>query len=365
MLGAIPALIIKSHRKTVIYIFTVNLLVVVISCSTSPDKFEWNNLDFIPLKSEQINYPKDSLFPARIKYFHNRIVCVDNYKNNQLIHYLNPTNGKITQSLLNYGYGPHEFHNIYSLDIISDTLFAAYDIESQIIGTFNPQSESPKLTKIKLEHFPVSANFISKDQFITQPRVLVPLKLIYIYSSSSGLIIDRKLDYPLHGQNIDPKNAIEAYTYGLVSSPSGQRRLIFFRHSDLMYIVDSSFTIMKSIKGPHNFDAVFEEHRDGDLFRLLPLTDITRRAYIQAEASEDYFLALYSGAFSLPKNNSNASFIRKTFLFQFDWNGVLLKSYELDTYVQAFTVDFEHKIIYGITDLLQERAIVSYDYSSL
>ena len=94
----------------------------------------------------------------------------------------------------------------------------------------------------------------------------------------------------------------------------------------------------------------------GDYVSAKPMKGKTYHCYssFPVYAGNEVFI-LYYGELS---EDFNGEYYK---LIVFDWNGNPLRMYELDTHLFSITVDYEHKILYGITNSPEYR-IIKFNY---
>ena len=134
------------------------------------------------------------------------------------------------------------------------------------------------------------------------------------------------------------------------------RIFISYLFTDLIEVYDYSGHCIKRMRGPHQIELVMDLQSAGDGYTTAKTRKgETYKCYSSpVHAGEEVFV-LYFGELSEDYQERDFKII------VFDWNGKPLRMYELDTHLFTFSVDYENKIIYGITNSPEYR-IIKYNY---
>ena len=132
------------------------------------------------------------------------------------------------------------------------------------------------------------------------------------------------------------------------------RIFICYAHTDLIEIYDFSGNCLKRMRGPDQIDLAMEVVSTGGGYAARTVKGKTYKCYTYPVHAGDKVFVLYFGELM-------EDYEQDSKIIVFDWNGKPLQMYELDIPLSTFTVDYENRIIYGISNSSEIR-IIKFNY---
>jgi hypothetical protein len=122
-----------------------------------------------------------------------------------------------------------------------------------------------------------------------------------------------------------------------------------------MEILDKESGTIVSVRGPEHLIADFEvDYSAGYPMAMFTSRD-SHQFYLSATAGKEYIYALYFGK-PMSEYFNNGEYARTVMVF--DYEGEIIRSYELDYSLTAFTVDEEVRRFFGITYDAEPNVVV-------
>lgn len=256
----------------------------------------------------------------------------------QCLHIFNKNNLRHIKSIGNIGKGEGEITRPGSAVVSqsSGTIFCPDLTKKKILEFDLRKMMENKETFLELNFIKTPFNpFIGQYHCINDSlfsfRHSSPDTLISFFNDKGAILVKKSIpdntsvyDY----RKIDPKifNSSELYLY--CTSPNLKKIAIAYRYSDTFQILDTSGTILKTLKGPNKTHQI-PEIRNFE----------QKRTYKQLQTDENYIYCLYSGEPLIIKEETGISINYAQKLHIFDWNGAPVAELTFDKKVSSFVVD--------------------------
>jgi hypothetical protein len=344
----------------VCYIFVVFLF---FSCgSKGDDRDIFTEKDFaetIELKGELMQFDSMIMRLGNIHVFGN-LLFLQNIRTNYHYEIYNlETNTKINECI-RFGQGPGEMIRPKIVNIMDDSLWI-YDMENMSLYNYGLKdfisASNPKIAKkVKLAHTHYGATVLSDNKIIASFST-VSEKTFDLYDSE-GKLLESRGNYP--NTKLSATQNILSYRFDFAAGPD-DKIFVTYPFGDIIEIHDEKTGTMKRRWGPGNHKPVFKLITQGDASRVVPVSGETYQCYqnTPVSAGNEVFTLYYGDLYEKHKEVAKEK-VTKILVFDFDGNP--LRIYNLSIPIFAFDVDYEKRIIYGITDLPEEFNVVKFEY---
>lgn len=305
--------------------------------------------EIIQLEGKKYGF-QELLNPYRILWEGSVLVVSEKKSNDDLLKIIDIDKGRFLKSMGINGMGPGEITQAGKLHKDSDLgSFWVYDSNLKIFSRFNVKSDS----KLAIEQF-------------KQPQEFY-LAIDMLWSSDSSLMTvladgnEKFVEYHMNGELLNtygtwevmldqkdiPSNVIMSVHQGpLITNPDKSKFIKTGVLRDYMEILDKESGTIVSVRGPEHLIADFEvDYSAGYPMAMFTSRD-SHQFYLSATAGKDYIYALYFGK-PMSEYFNNGEYARTVMVF--DYEGEIIRSYELDYSLIAFTVDEEGRRFFGIT----------------
>ncbi|MDR1339607.1 MAG: TolB-like 6-bladed beta-propeller domain-containing protein [Prevotellaceae bacterium] len=162
--------------------------------------------------------------------------------------------------------------------------------------------------------------------------------------------------YPFRGEKMDPVERFFIYQGALRSSPNGNHFVMGTHYCDNLEFYTVKKDAVSLTKKYETYDV------KGRYAQRIILDDDCVMSYKGVYGTDQYCYMLYSGE-RYGERNVRTTGGKKIIVF--DWNGVYIKTFEVDTTVFSFCVDKTDSVLFGITyDENEGFLITRYDIKS-
>ena len=364
MVHNILSLITMNKKKSgSLTTFVITIALVFSSCINDKryfvdaETFKTSDLEIIKLAGTIIEFNDTIWNPVGIDV-KDTLLFLKNHLTEYVYDVYNLNNNEKINECLTIGQGPDEF--IYP--IIAQSM----DTGVWIFDRGKARLKEYLVSDLLSKRHPVSIKDISLRNNASENVAVLPNGNIV---ASVNLLPAGGFDlYDSKGIFLDSIGKFPEFTSGTLSATE---KVLFFRskfttnlinrifvsylHTDLIEIYDYEGNLIKRIHGPHQYQLVMTLHSGGGVSGASTVRGQTRACYTSPVHAGNEVFVLYCGELW---EEYQERFFK---IIVFDWDGKPLRMYELDTHLFTFTVDSEHKIIYGITNSPELR-IIKFNY---
>ena len=236
------------------------------------------------------------------------------------------------------GQGPNEFLEPYSIQCINTNIVGTYDRNTGTYYEFTVPREKEKLKinkKIRFENRRLDlATKTAFNQHIGLNRG--GGESMFILADSMGKTVNMLFDYPYKNnderERFDNKRRFFAYQGSLAVNPSKTKLAYTARNGDIIhfYSIENN-TIQLIAKIENEYPIYSDPHNpivptaNATMTLSVMLSPESLRGYVAIYATEQFVYALFNGTKLEEKKLEEATILRV-----FDWNGNLVKVYDLD-----------------------------------
>lgn len=333
----------KLFYKIIIIILILGLSIYYIAFPSNSKYF-----NYIKVKGKRFNHEKFLGRPYGIVISKNNLIIYDDSPlDSNRIKIFDIKTGKIYSSLGKIGKGPGEYLGLWSIDkaVDNDNKICLMDLSLlryTILDITNPQN-------VKIDTI---INFKEGDPYCP----------VYYYNKSKIISIGGSLKkgrigvYNLNGDIIDYKGQLlpnrneeipiqihqQASLGRLKVTPDGKKIVICSLHSDIIDIYNDSLCLIKRFKGPLEVELQYNVKSLNGNMILSYDEDKSMVCYLDIALTNDRIFALYAGVpISDRKYESNI-------LHEYNMDGELVNSFELDHNLVRISVDNNNNLLYGI-----------------
>jgi hypothetical protein len=344
----------------------IAIAIVFSSCHTNDkgsfvneEKFNMKDIETLKLEGAVMRFNDMIMNPVGVNMT-DTLLFLKNRSTEYIYHIYNLNNNEKVNECLTIGQGPDEF--IFPLIVQSpDTNVWMFDRGKSILKKYN-------VSDLIGSHHPVSTKNISlKNQASDRVAVLSNGNILASINrlprggfdryDSNGVFLDSIGKFPeLTSRSLSGSEKIQSFRNGFTTNLK-DRIFISYGHTDLIEIYDYEGNCLKRMHGPDQIKLVMDiQSAGGDYVAAKPVKGESYMCYSHSPvcAGNEVFV-LYLG--ELMENYQD----RYSKMIVFDWDGNPLRMYELDIPIFTFTVDTDHRIIYGITNS-PEYMIIKYNY---
>lgn len=285
--------------------------------------------------------------PTQVTVAGEELLLIDRYSSEQILA-VDRRAGRLLRSFGTKGEGPGEFKAPVSLVVDEMGTVAVLDAGLNRITWLSPVSGGGSEFGL-VATAEIAASSVITDMAATKDGQFLAFGLL---ESGRLLRLDRKgVPVESYGERpgaegLPPDRRAELFQGSLRSAPVRARHVLASRFASRIDVFDEATSTMTTVWGPHRFAPRAGKYE-------------TRFGYLDTAPTAWGFFALYSGRTreAFPGRANYGSTIHV-----FDWNGVLMESYELDADVISIALGEEDGILYAVRHD-PVPAVVMYDLS--
>lgn len=330
---------------------TFILFFILTSCQDkfeNSSTFDVNSFSYSNIKLTAEILPLDSLTnPVRIYCYDSLLFLISN-QTSKLVNIYNLKLRKKIGDVIIKGRGPEEMLMVNDLQFIRETdSFWAYDIIQKKMQEYSIKAiinnlDSPPIQSIRIKDVGCLNPMVISDQIIiANSGQTKPLGRFFFYNNK-GETIDIKGNYPEYGKDIPLIAKSEVFSCKMGLKPDKSKIVLAYSMTDLIEIYNAEGKLLKRMHGPDCFSPLFEIRENQGGFQVVPFKE-AKDAYVFPITTDEEFWVLYSG-----KSQSPGEYHMET-LLSFNWDGRPLANYVLDVPIFGFDVDWDNRIIYGLS----------------
>ena len=266
-------------------------------------------------------------------------------------------NNKINECLT-IGQGPNEFLHPLIAQSMDENVWI-FDKTAARLKEYNVLDLTGNHAPEPAKNIPLRNYSAEKVSVLSNGNILASIHTQHragfdIYDSN-GIFLDSIGGYPEYTSgNMSDLEKIMSFRSTFTTNLT-DRILISYLYTDLIEIYDFTGNCLKRMRGPHQIDLAMEVMSSGGGYSARTVKGSTYKCYSSPVHAGDEVFVLYFGELWEDYKERNFKII------VFDWNGKPLRIYELDMPLFTFTVDYEQRIIYGISDFIEFR-IIKFNY---
>ena len=248
----------------------------------------------------------------------------------------------------NRGQGPHDFLRPLSIQFVSNQAVGTLDIMSNTYVEFSIPNENEVLITDKKIRFQTPLTQIIKTAFNQYIGLLGLSNEMFLLADSSGMPVKSFFEYP-YQDNDERLFATRSHAYQgtLAANPSKNKFVYSSFKGEIIHFYEiennNIKTVAKIEKVYPKYRKLNEENRTGVEFHA-DGTD----GYIDVYATEKFVYAIFSGKKIFDRKTNVRTAFEGTGLRIFDWNGILVKEYELDVPCNYLCVSDDDSKIWAI-----------------
>lgn len=331
------------------YFFIAVVVLFATSCTNKSTKSvettEWTTSilqNAVPIEVDTIDLKRDFPCAEKLYYYSDSIIIAKNSRteNNYYYEFYNPQKDSIYKKCLRVGRGRDEAVMIGYSPSLSRNLLITGDMGKKQLFVFNVDSACSmnEYQPRKYNGFPfcgvLSTAFLNNTILMENPYFFSCKELGIEPVGTRFLIIDEEKnsiknmpDYDVNTFNVNNSNII------LTNEKEG---IICFAHTAQSFIefYDKDLNLIKRIDGPTNLPIEYKKKKDGLTFsKKVPYS------YLKATSSDKYIFLFYVGNYyeSIMNDINNHTY----HIMQLDWHGNLIKTYKIDSYVEALSCAYD------------------------
>jgi len=322
------------------------------------------NIPKAELKGNEIKLDTEILNVDAIFLFDSLIIIRSNQNKNCQLKIYNLNNYNYIGCYGKIGKGPGEFLGLYTIDKLSDSDYLwALDITKGVLTEIHLDSSLKFMNKYipsteLVIRRPRIYNFRQLDQNLFlgitygyEPRIrLFNRSLQEISSSLNFPYLDNR--YGINEGDFTRKVKSNIFQYKLCLNKDKNLLAFLYTNHDLIQIVNYKNNSIKNLIGPENtYPPDYNINSRG----IGVITSDSKKAYRAAFGTSKHFYGLYSGSkFRDPDRN------RGDEIYQFNWNGTVIKKYILDQKISNFIVDESEDKIIGV-NMLNKNPLIEFN----
>ncbi|MFR0677013.1 BF3164 family lipoprotein [Dysgonomonas mossii] len=310
------------------------------SMHTDSIKIDVSVMKSINLKGEEIKFDSILLKPTSIEIRGQNIITRNAFTENIFHIYNIADNCKVGEKIAS-GQGPNEMLFPLFSENNNDHI-SIFEHSKQKIFTFNSnefiRNTHPRITNEVNLGKRVNYAYILKNRSILGTTSNDINSLLTLFHSDGS--VDKQFgEYPKSNLKLNDFMKIGAYDHRSIAFNENKNCImIFYFFTDLIDIYDFGGNKIKSLQGIDSFLPLFNPNGTS-------IEGKTRVAFWGQPIFDDkYCYILYSGSVYKDFTEEIKS------IYVFDWGGKLIQVLNLDRSVFTFSIDFDNKFIYGITN---------------
>lgn len=231
--------------------------------------------------------------------------------------------GKIVGKFLRYGNGPGEV-NLPVFYVNSDTLYVNDFPKKKLYSI--PLGEMPEAvaTKVYDVEFTSAQYFPYKGRLLALNPYYLKIDELGIDNEESLLFLSDGKEKPYDESKIFSMNVVQG---SLMARPDGERIVFSNSTEPLVVFLDSNLQIFSEVHGPEDYKVSYVQAGV-----LIAQTGTICNSYLSACSDENHVYLLYEGQEREVRDESVdwEQSQHNLYVFQFDWDGNLVDSYELE-----------------------------------
>lgn len=334
--------------KILIAFFIINPIVIWGQKSFSIENVREKKLPGKIIKSDVL------LDPISIQFF-DSLLFIQNYQSDYHFDILDLKNGQIISNFCKRGRGPGEIIFPMNFQIIpSKNELMAYDVNQKKVNFYNLEAVIENNPDYYLNAFRIDSAYAKKVLLLKDGSFLCPLigdedGYKYCLLDSTGSFSGFLTKLPEIGKEYPKIISSNLFNYWVGINEMRDKIVLAYDHWDRIDII-------KDVVQNEEITTTGPKHRIPEFKASnvsLTLTANNILAYCSPCVGEKSFIVLYSGKLVYDKRSGAKTPRNYTKALQFDFEGNLLKVFELNPGAQYITVDWKKKIIYGVNKELE------------
>jgi hypothetical protein len=256
----------------------------------------------------------------------------------------------------NKGQGPNDFLQPISIQYIDSQTVGTFDIRSKTYYEFGIPNENEELKVSRELKFQASLYRVIKTAFDQYIGLSFDEKM-FLLMDSAGVPVDTYFEYPY--QNEDERRlAVRSMAYQgmLTANPSKDKFVYSSYQGEIIHFYAIENNGIKTIAKIENEYPVYEKRTDES--GGVTMGADGKNGYVATYATKKFVYAIFSGK-TILEQNGNTNF-EGELLRIFDWNGVLVKEYELDVPCSYLCISDDDRKMWAVASS-PDIAPVSFD----
>lgn len=251
---------------------------------------------------------------------------------------------KFSDGYLQRGRGPGEAFGIFTTGI-ADNFLWAHDIslgsvfQFELSGLNGTAAIQPCAVR-DLEDSYFHLAMADSNDYYAVGHELSEYKITYGSLNTTGKKAEFG-DFCMIDENVPIEVFKDAHASIIVTKPGGEKVVVAYRYTDVIEIFDLKDQTFKSIFGPEKFNVEYEAGQS-EYHNYMAKTRKTRKAFVAGAATNEHIYLLFSGF-----HNNHKYWSYATKLFVYTWDGIPIKSYNLDRGVNVIGVNQDGSTIYS------------------
>ncbi|MDR1369560.1 MAG: TolB-like 6-bladed beta-propeller domain-containing protein [Dysgonamonadaceae bacterium] len=341
------------------------IAIVVSSCNTNDkryfageDTFKMEDLETFKLEGVIMQFNDTIMHPVGIDV-KDTLLFLKNRSTEYVYDIYNLNSNEKLNECLTIGQGPDEF--IFPLIIQSpDANVRIYDKGKTILKEYVVSDLLDNHYPVSIKTIPLGNHSSDKAVVLSDGNILASINTLprggFDLYDSNGIFLDSIGKFPeFTSKNLSDMEKIHSFRNGFTTNMT-DRIVTSYLYTDLIEVYDFKGNCIKRMHGPHQIELAMDLRSAGGGYTgAQTIKGKTYKCYSSPVYAGDEVFILYFG--ELWEDYQERDFK----IMVFDWDGNPLRMYELDTHLFTFTVDPEHRIIYGITNSPEYR-IIKYNY---
>ena len=262
------------------------------------------------------------------------------------------------------GRGPNEFLLPYSIQYVDSQTIGVFDMMSNTFSEFTPPSENEVLNVEKATKLQTGQTRIVKTAFNQYLNLsLSPNGEMFSLADSIGTPIKTFFECP-YQNSTERKYKSRSYAYQgtLAANPSKTKFAYTSFRGEIIHfytIEDSNIDVIAKIENEYPLYKDSGDERGGVIYDAQG-----KNGYIATYATEKFVYAIYSGQTVLEQTEKRSVNFEGNLLHVFDWNGTLVKEYELDVQCSYLCVSDDDSTIWAVASKPDQIALVSFKFGN-
>jgi len=260
----------------------------------------------------------------------------------------------------NKGQGPDDFLMPLSIQYINNNTVGTFDVMSKTYSEFSIPAKNEVLRINRKIRFQAPLTQLIKTAFNQYIGLLAINNEMFLLTDSSGIPIKSFFEYPY--RNNDERRFEKrsvAYQGTLAANPSKNKFIYSCFKGEIIHFYEIEDGNIKKINIIENEYPIYRDASEANN------TSVAYGAqgvdgYVATYATEKFVYAIYSGRKILERVNNRIVNLEGTWLRIFDWDGILVKEYELDVPCSYLCISDDDSKIWAIASI-PEITIVSFD----
>lgn len=324
------------------------LVITLLSIACQNEKYKNSN----EFDNDSLSYSKELvgetvidslLFPSKL-YYNNSLLYLVEDNSPQMIHIFNTETKENVGKIVSKGRGPEEMINIGSVQFIpgSDN-FWVLDSPSKILAEYKYALDEHHLVQqIKLEDVGAfNPLIIPSFGILANSRQTKPMGRFFLFNND-GTIQKTEGEYPSYGKEIPDMMKADAFLCISDVKPDFSKVVLAYMMTDLIEIYNNQGHLLKRVHGPDHFFPQIKTEKINDGFSFAPTSE-SKDAYVVVKAGSEEIWTLYADGKQPSRDYHHST------LLVFDWEGNPLRKYKLDKPIFYFDIDWENKVLYGLS----------------